>query len=92
MELTVELLGEARHLARKKECVIRTEDQLTFRDVLRQVASLSPPLLGSVIVPETFDLTSSYMLNVDGRHVVKDFDISANDGQRLFLMFLEAGG
>ena len=92
MKLTVELLGEARRLAQEKNCLIRSEDQMTFRDVLRHVGLLYPSLVGPVIVSETFDLVSSYMLNVDGRRVVQDLDMPAHDGQRLFLMFLEAGG
>jgi hypothetical protein len=34
----------------------------------------------------------AFMLNVNGRAVVNDLDAQAADGQRVLLMFAEAGG
>ena len=92
MNLTVEFLGLSRRLAQTKESLVTTHDQATLREVLADIASRFPALVGPVIVPETFDLVSSQMLNIDGRQVARDLDLPAQDGQRLLLMFLEAGG
>ena len=92
MKLTVEFLGLSRRLAQTKESLVRIEGQASLRDVIRHIAFDFPALVGPVIVPETFDLVSSHMLNIDGRQVVKDLDTTAQDGQRLILMFVEAGG
>lgn len=92
MELVVELFGLARQLAQTKECRLKMDGQASFRQVLAYLAREFPALVGPVIIPETFDLVSSYMLNLDGRRRVADLDAPAAEGQRLLLMFTEAGG
>ncbi|NLD44918.1 MAG: MoaD/ThiS family protein [Chloroflexi bacterium] len=92
MQLVVEFLGQSRRLANAREVVVRVGDTASYRDVLRQVAADFPALLGPLIVPHSFGLVPSYMLNVDGRRVVSDLDALPEDGQRLIFMFVEAGG
>ncbi len=92
MELVVEFFGLARQLAQTKECRIALDGQPSFRQILAHIAGQFPALVGPVILPETFDLVSSYMLNLDGRRRVTDLDAPAAEGQRLLLMFTEAGG
>jgi hypothetical protein len=92
VKLTVEFLGSSRRLTQAKACPIEIHDQATFREVLGLIATQFPALVGSVLLPTTLDLASSYMLNVDGRAMVRDLDAPAQDGQRLLLMFAEAGG
>ncbi len=92
MKLTVEFLGLARRLAQTKESLIEVNDQATLRDVLRYLAECYPALVGPVIVPQTYDLTSSYLVNLDGRRAAESLDRCLQDGQRLILMFMEAGG
>ena len=92
MKLRVEFLGLSRRLAQTKESLVEVEDRATLRTVVGHLAARYPALVGLVIVPETFDLVSSYMINIDGRRAVTDLDQPARDGQRLILMFVEAGG
>lgn len=92
MKLDVEFLGLSRRLAQTKEVSLVLDDRATFRDVLRELASRFPALVGPVIVPQTFDLVPAHMINVDGRRVVSDLDTQPQDGQRLIIMFVEAGG
>jgi hypothetical protein len=102
MQLKVEFLGLARELAGTREGLVQVEDQATWRDVVRKLALEYPALVGAVIVPELnasehhaqkhFDLAPSYMFNVGGRAMVRDLDMPAQAGQRLLLMFAEAGG
>ncbi len=92
MKLTVEFMGLARKLAQTKSSLVHVSDQATFRDVLCKLAEQYPDLVGPVIVPATHDLESAYMLNVGGRRAVQNLDEPAKEDQRLYLMFLEAGG
>ena len=91
-QLNVEFLGQARRLTQTKESPLQIGERASFADVLRLLASRYPALIGPVIVPDTFELQSSYMINVNGRRVVRDLGAQPEDGQRLILMFVEAGG
>jgi len=92
MELTVEFLGLARQLAQCKQSLVTLHDQATLRDAVAQLAAQFPSLVGPVIDPETHDLQSAFMLNIDGRRAVSSLDVPARVDQHLYLMFLEAGG
>lgn len=92
MKLRVEFLGLSRRLAQTKESLVEVDDRATLRSVVRHLAARYPALVGPVIVPDSFDLAESYMINIDGRRAVTDLDQPARDGQRLILMFVEAGG
>lgn len=92
MKLTVEFLGLSRRLAQVKEIDLQIAEPATYRDVLGHLASQFPALLGQVIVPDTFGLVSSHIINIDGRRAVTNIDARVEDGQRLIFMFAEAGG
>ncbi len=92
MKLTVEFLGLSRRLAQTRESLVEINDQATLRDVLRSLAARFPALVGPVIVPGTFDLISSHIINIDGKRAVEDLEVRPQDGQHLILMFVEAGG
>ncbi len=92
MTLTVEFFGPSRRLVGVSKSLIKVDEQASFRAVIQCLASQFPALVGPVIDSETFDLVSSYMLNVNGKRVVKDLDAKAPQNQRLLLMFAEAGG
>jgi len=92
MKLTVEFLGLSRRLAQTKESLVEVGDQATLRSVVRHLASQFPALVGPVVAAPSYDLAPSYMMNIDGRRAATDLDQPAQDGQRLILMFVEAGG
>ncbi|MFO7698485.1 MAG: hypothetical protein R6X16_15205 [Anaerolineae bacterium] len=92
MQLKVEFLGLARELAGVTEGLVTVNDTATWRHLLGGLADQYPALLGPVIIPESHTLTVAYMLNVGGRTIVRDFDAPVQPGQRLLLMFSEAGG
>ena len=92
MRLTVEFLGLSRRLAQVKEVELQLGEPSTCRDALRVLASQFPALLGQVIVPDTFGLVSSHIINIDGRRAITNVDARIEDGQRLIFMFAEAGG
>ncbi len=92
MQLKVEFLGLARQLAGASESLVALDEGATWRDLIRSLASQYPALLGPVIIPDRYVLTPAYMLNVGGRTVVREYDAPVQPGQRLLLMFAEAGG
>lgn len=92
MQLKVEFLGLARELAGTKEGLVEIDDRATYRDVVRHLSSRYPSLVGTVIIPDHDDLAPSYMFNVGGRAMVRDLDKPAEAGERVLLMFAEAGG
>jgi len=92
MRLTVEFLGLARRLAQAKDCLLQMDDAVTYVDVLRTLAETYPSLVGPVVNSDADALAPSYMLNLNGRLPVRDFCASPKDGDRLILMFVEAGG
>lgn len=91
MQLKVEFLGLARELAGAKEGLVEVDASATWRAVLSSLATQYPALVGPVITCP-YDLTPSYMLNVGGRAIVRDLDAPAQTGERVLLMFAEAGG
>ena len=92
MKLRVEFLGLSRRLAQTKESLVEVGDRATLRSVIRHLAVRYPALVGPVIVPDSFDLAESYMMNIDGRRADTDLDQRPQDGQRLVLMFADLGG
>ena len=92
MKVTVELFGYPRQLAGEKEVALDLSEEAHMRDVLVRLGERFPRLLGPVIAPQTYELTAPYLLNIDGRRVVSDFDTRPEDGQHLLLFFVDAGG
>ncbi len=92
MQLKVEFLGLARELAGHAEGLVTVGEQATWRELIHGVACQYPALVGPVILPDSYNLSAAYMLSVGGRTIVRDFDAPAERGQRLLLMFAEAGG
>jgi molybdopterin converting factor small subunit len=92
MDLNVEFLGLARELAGTRSCTIRLEGGATFRDLVSSLAVHFPLFIGPIIDGSSLELMRAFMLNVNGRAVVNDLDAQAADGQRVLLMFAEAGG
>ncbi len=92
MKLTVEFFGLPRRLSGKKETSVEVSDGATVRDVAIALAKQFPAFLGQLILPETYELVGSYFFyNFDAGRAVKE-DERVEDGARLLLMFVDAGG
>jgi hypothetical protein len=85
MQLKVEFLGLARELAGAADGLVTVGERASWRELVRSLAL-------QVIIPDDYHLSAAYMLNVGGRTIVRDFDAPVQAGQRLLLMFAEAGG
>lgn len=92
MRITVELFGHPRQLAGEKEVTFELSDDARVRDVISSLTEKFPALLGPVFDRETLELAPTYLLNIDGRRVVQDYDEKPEDGQHVLLFFVDAGG
>lgn len=94
MKILVELGGISRVLTGVREVPLEVADDTTFRDILAILGTRYPVLIGQVIQPDGTDLFASNMLNLNGRHMLREdqLDESPQDGDRVLLMSVLAGG
>jgi len=92
VRITVELFGHPRQLTGEKEVAFELSEDARVRDVVAQLTERFPALLGPVFDAQTLELAPTYLLNIDGRRVVDDFEMKPEDGQHLLLFFVDAGG
>ena len=92
MELTVEFFGLPRRLSGAKETKVEVPQGATLRDVVHVLAAQFPSFLGDLIDPQTYQLREPYFFNIDARRVAKTLDYEPKAGERLLLLFVEAGG
>ena len=92
MEFTVEFFGLPRRLSGVKETTVQVKENATLRDVVKALAESFPAFLGSLIDPQTYDLEIPYFFNIDARFVPRNLEHHPRAGERLLLLFLEAGG
>lgn len=92
MEFTVEFYGLPRRLSGVKETTVNVKDGATLRDVVIALAGQFPAFLGELVNRETYDLAEPYFFNIDARFVPPSLEHKPKEGQRLLLLFIEAGG
>jgi molybdopterin converting factor small subunit len=92
IEFTVEFFGLPRRLSGIKETIVQVERGATLRDVVAALAARFPAFLGALIDPDTHDLKEPYFFNIDARFVPRNLEYTPQEGERLLLLFLEAGG
>jgi len=92
MEFTVEFFGLPRRLSGAKEATAEVPPGATLREVVHALAAQFPAFLGDLIDPQTYELREPYFFNIDARHVAKTLDYEPKAGERLLLLFVEAGG
>jgi hypothetical protein len=92
MEFTVEFFGLPRRLSGVKEATVDVEADATLRDVVVALAEKFPACVGQLIDPETYDLEAPYFFNIDARFIPPNLEHKPKEGERLLLLFLEAGG
>lgn len=89
MRLTVEFFGTPRLLSGEKKVTIEVREGAALRDVNAELVKRFPAFLGQLVVPETYELVQSYFFyNMDAA----PGDEKVKEGDRLLLMFVDAGG
>ncbi len=94
MRVEVELFGLPRLIAGEKRITLRLEENATFRDVVRALARRYPDMVGDVIQTDGETMQPPNILNLDGRRMVHPHHTceSLNDGDRIIVMSMSAGG
>lgn len=94
MRITVEFAGLARVLTRQSRVDLDLDEGTTFQKVLETLGQQYPELVGDVLHPSLTSLKASNMLNLNGKRMVQpaQMDQSPEDGDRLILMSILAGG
>ncbi|MBC7234074.1 MAG: MoaD/ThiS family protein [Chloroflexi bacterium] len=92
MKLTVGFYcGLARRLSKETEAEVEVHEGATLRDVCAALAKKFPAFLGQLIVPGTHDLVEPHFFNVNGSRAA-NLDVTVQEGDRILLMAITAGG
>jgi molybdopterin converting factor small subunit len=94
MQVSMEFVGIARIVSGAKQTTLELEDGTTFRQIVRLLGQRYPKLIGEIIQADGETLQASNMLNLNGRRMIQptQMDDIPNDGDRLILMSILAGG
>lgn len=94
MRVHMEFLGLSRLAAGVKEIALDLEKGTTFRDIVRLLGTQYPTMIGDVIQPDGETLQVPNILNQNAKRMVQanQMDDSPNDGDRIILMSVSAGG
>jgi hypothetical protein len=94
MEVLVEFQGISRVLTKSRKASFHLGSHATYRDVIHQLAAAYPSLVGEVISKDKKTFLGSNMLSVNGKRMIRpaDLDLTPNEGEKLILMSILAGG
>mgnify|MGYP006281597199 CR=1 FL=1 len=94
MQVNVEFSGVSRVLTRTRKLSVDLKADATFRDLLHELGRRYPELMGEVINPTNYRLEGANMLNLNGERMLQpdQMDASPQDGDRIILMSVLAGG
>jgi molybdopterin converting factor small subunit len=94
MRIQVEFFGLSRLATGAKETTLDLKEVATFRDVVRLLATEYPKLLENVIKPDGETLQYPNRFNLNARQMIQpnQMDEGPNDGDRIVLMSVSAGG
>jgi molybdopterin converting factor small subunit len=94
MRVHLEFFGLSRLATGAKEITLNLEAGTTFRDIVRLLAVKYPKLLENVIKPDGETLQHPNRFNLNARQMIQpnQMDEGPNDGDRVILMSVSAGG
>jgi len=94
MNVQLEFAGLARVMTRICQISINLNEGTTFQELIGYLSEQYPVLIGQVIKPDGKTLYPSNMLNLDGKRMIQDSQMSdpLQDGDRIILMSVLAGG
>lgn len=94
MRITLEFFGLSRLVVGKKDISLDLEEGATFRDIVRKLAAMYPELVGNVIQPDGASLQHPNAFNLNAKRMIRadQMDEHPNDGDRIILMSMSAGG
>jgi molybdopterin converting factor small subunit len=94
MQVRVEMLGLSRLVTGEREVSLTMEQGATYRDIVRALSEKYPALIGNVIQSDRKNLQAPNVFNLNARQMVqsKQMENPLNEGDRIILMSMSAGG
>jgi molybdopterin converting factor small subunit len=94
LHIHLEFLGVSRLVAGTKEILLEVEEGTTFQDIVRMLSKQYPGMVGNVIQPNGEMLHPPNIFNLNARQMIPENQMhkSPNDGDRIILMSMSAGG
>ena len=94
MQVRVEMLGLSRLVTGQREVSLELKEQATYRDIVRTLSEMYPALIGNVIQSDKESLQAPNIFNLNARHMIqsKQMENPLNEGDRIILMSMSAGG
>jgi molybdopterin converting factor small subunit len=94
MQVRVEMLGLSRLVTGQREVTLDLTQEATYRDIVRALSEMYPALVGNVIQSDRQSLQAPNIFNLNARTMIqsKQMENSLNEGDRIILMSMSAGG
>ena len=94
MLVRVEMLGLSRLVTGQREVSLELDQEATYRDIVRALSEQYPSLIGNVIQSDKQNLQAPNIFNLNARQMIqsKQMDNRLNEGDRIILMSMSAGG
>ena len=87
----MELLGVARHLARRETVSVAAERALPLRELVQALGRHLPALVGTVLEGDG-RLIAGHVFSRNGTDLLRDPEETVHPGDRLLLLSTSAGG
>jgi len=94
VHIHIELLGLSRLIVGAKEITLDVKEGTTFRDIVRILGTQYPRMIGDVIQPDGETLHPPNIFNLNAKRMIQENQMndSPNEGDRIILMSVSAGG
>jgi molybdopterin converting factor small subunit len=94
MKIQIEFTGISRILTGKQECSLTLEPGNSLREIIVALAKQYPALKGEVIDNDGQNLVPTNLFSLNGQKILHEnnLDFTPNDGDKLILLSLLAGG
>jgi molybdopterin converting factor small subunit len=88
------MLGLSRLVTGQREVSLDLKPEATYRDIVRALSEQYPALVGNVIQSDRESLQAPNIFNLNARHMIqsKQMENPLNEGDRIILMSMSAGG
>ncbi len=83
MQVVVEFFGQAQQITDASEIELELKDGAVVYDMLQALASVYPVFLETVIDAANWSLKPCFILNLNGKTMIKDSDFALPAGSRL---------
>ncbi len=92
--IEVEFTGVERAISGLKTLQLTLEDEASYRDIIQELASRFPGMVGILIAPDLRSFLSANLFNRNGEEAIMPdcMDDQPQDGDRLVIIYFMVGG